>query len=115
MHEARQSVKNFIRFHSQRDEARQRKFAEARKIFERDLKRQLSDNRNAQDYFTDRRLSESVSNRRMRSENRKCNNVFQVVFFWKDDARSEQREIQVELIKENGNGLINKTFKNEAK
>ncbi|MDQ3040834.1 MAG: hypothetical protein M3R11_00455 [Acidobacteriota bacterium] len=36
--------------------------------------------------------------------------VFQVVFFWKDDTRSEQRETKVEAIKENGKWLINKTF-----
>lgn len=36
--------------------------------------------------------------------------VFQVVFFWKDDVRSEQRETQVEVVKENGNWLINRTF-----
>ena len=36
--------------------------------------------------------------------------VFQVVFFWKDDTRSEQREARVEVIKENGKWLINKTF-----
>jgi hypothetical protein len=36
--------------------------------------------------------------------------VFQAVFFWKDDVRTEQREIKVELIKENGKWLINKTF-----
>ncbi len=36
--------------------------------------------------------------------------VFQVVFFWKDDTRSEQREIKVEAVKENGKWLISKTF-----
>ena len=36
--------------------------------------------------------------------------VFQVVFFWKDDTRDEQRETKVETVKENGKWLINKTF-----
>lgn len=36
--------------------------------------------------------------------------VFQVVFFWKDDARNEQRETKVEAVKENGKWLINRTF-----
>ncbi len=36
--------------------------------------------------------------------------VFQVLFFWKDDTRTEQRETKVELIKENENWLINRTF-----
>ena len=34
--------------------------------------------------------------------------VFQVVLFWKDDTRSEQREINVEAVKQNENWLINK-------
>jgi hypothetical protein len=33
--------------------------------------------------------------------------VFEVVLFWKDDARSEQREIKVETVKQNDNWLIN--------
>ena len=36
--------------------------------------------------------------------------VFQVVFFWKDDVRNEQRETRVETVKENGQWLINRTF-----
>jgi len=36
--------------------------------------------------------------------------VFQVVFFWKDDTRSEQRETRVETVKENGQWLINRTY-----
>jgi hypothetical protein len=36
--------------------------------------------------------------------------VFQVVFFWKDDTRSEQSETKVETVKENGKWLINRTF-----
>jgi hypothetical protein len=34
--------------------------------------------------------------------------VFEVVFFWKDDKRSEQREIKVEAIKQADKWLINK-------
>ena len=34
--------------------------------------------------------------------------VFQVVLFWKDDTRSEQREIRVETVKQNDKWLINK-------
>jgi hypothetical protein len=34
--------------------------------------------------------------------------VFEVVLFWKDDARSEQREIKVETVRQNDNWLINK-------
>jgi hypothetical protein len=34
--------------------------------------------------------------------------VFEVVLFWKDDTRSEQREIKVETVKQNDKWLINK-------
>jgi hypothetical protein len=34
--------------------------------------------------------------------------VFQVVLFWKDDTRSEQREIKVETVKRNDKWLIDK-------
>ena len=34
--------------------------------------------------------------------------VFEVLLFWKDDARTEQRAIDVEVIKQNDKWLINK-------
>ena len=34
--------------------------------------------------------------------------VFGVLVFWKDDTRTEQREIKVEVVKENDRWLINK-------
>ena len=34
--------------------------------------------------------------------------VFQILMFWKDDVRSEEREIKVEVVKENGKWLINR-------
>ncbi len=34
--------------------------------------------------------------------------VFEVLFFWKDDTRSEQREINVEVVKQNDTWLISK-------
>lgn len=36
--------------------------------------------------------------------------IFGVLFFWKDDTRSEQREIKVEAVKQNDKWLINKIF-----
>src|SRR5688572_30569505 len=33
--------------------------------------------------------------------------IFEVLLFWKDNTRSEQREIKVEMIKQNNNWLIN--------
>jgi hypothetical protein len=35
---------------------------------------------------------------------------FQVLLFWRDDTRSEQREIKVEAIKQNEKWLVNKVF-----
>jgi len=34
--------------------------------------------------------------------------VFQIVFFWRDDARNEQREVKVETVKQNDKWLIDK-------
>lgn len=34
--------------------------------------------------------------------------VFEIVLFWKDDGRNDQREIKVEAVKENGIWLIDK-------
>ena len=34
--------------------------------------------------------------------------IFEVLFFWKDDARSEQRAITVEAVKQEDKWLINK-------
>lgn len=36
--------------------------------------------------------------------------LFGVLLFWKDDIRNEQREIKVEVVKENDRWLISKTF-----
>jgi len=36
--------------------------------------------------------------------------VFEVVLFWKDDVRNEQREIKAEIIKQDDKWLINKIF-----
>ncbi len=36
--------------------------------------------------------------------------IFGVLFFWKDDTRSEQREVKVEVIKQNEQWLVNKIF-----
>lgn len=35
---------------------------------------------------------------------------FEVVLFWKTDTRSEQREIHVEVVKQNDKWLVNKIF-----
>jgi len=38
----------------------------------------------------------------------------QVLLFWKDDARSEQREINIEAVKQNDKWLINNIFNNTS-
>ena len=37
-------------------------------------------------------------------------NEFQVLLFWRDDTRSEQREINVEAVKQSEKWLVNKLF-----
>ena len=36
--------------------------------------------------------------------------VFQIVLFWRDNTRSEQREIKVETVKQNNKWLIDKVI-----
>ena len=62
----------------------------------------------AKDYFTetdDYPKAFRVGDCNVTNENK---TVFQVVLFWKDDTRSEQREIKVEAVKQNNIWLINK-------
>lgn len=36
--------------------------------------------------------------------------VYQIVFFWKDDQRSEQRDVNVEMQRENDKWLVNRIY-----
>jgi hypothetical protein len=74
-----------------------------------DLKQNLAARSDSKtDYFTatdDYPKAFRVSSCEVMNENK---TVFEVVLFWKDDARSEQREIKVETVRQNDNWLINK-------
>jgi hypothetical protein len=76
-----------------------------------ELKQELLNQRDgAKDYFTatdDYPKAFRVGSCAVENENK---TVFQVVLFWRDDTRSQQREIKVETIKQNDKWLINKIF-----
>ncbi|MCY7345003.1 MAG: YbjP/YqhG family protein [Pyrinomonadaceae bacterium] len=109
---AAQTVKEFYSFHfgnemnfSQVNLKRREKFLTG------DLKRQLVlQPDGASDYFTatdDYPKAFRIGECAVTNENK---TVFQVVLFWRDDTRNEQREIKVEAVKENEKWLINKIF-----
>ena len=107
---ARQAVKEFYSFHfgdqmkPSRENSRKRE-----KFLTDELNRALAaaETEEATDYFTQTddypkafRIGECAAT----DENR---TVFQVVLFWKNDTRSEQREVKVEAVKQDGKWLIN--------
>lgn len=74
------------------------------RLFE-ELKNQ---NETAKDYFTqteDYPKAFRVGGCEVVSQNK---TVFEILLFWKDDTRNEQREIKVETVKENEKWLIDK-------
>ncbi len=80
------------------------------KFFSNELKQKLaSQPESATDYFTatdDYPKAFRLGSCEMLEPNKKVN--MQIVLFWKTETRNEQREVQVEVIKENDNWLINK-------
>jgi len=110
--EARQTIKEFYSLHFGNEMKPSKEYLEKReKYLTGDWKIFISKNLNdPRDYFTltdDYPKAFRIGNCEVIEPNK---TVFQVVFFWKDDTRSEQRETKVEAIKENGKWLINKTF-----
>jgi hypothetical protein len=111
---ARQTVREFYSYHFGND---MKPSNENIKLRERFLTDALKQNLAAQadgktDYFTatdDYPKAFRVGGCEVMNENK---TVFEVVLFWKDDARSEQREIKVETIRQNENWLINKVENN---
>jgi len=108
--ESRQTVKEFYSFHFGSEMKSGEENLEQRKKFLSDeLKQKLSvEQSNTKDYFTstdDYPKAFRVGSCTAENENK---TVFQVVFFWRDDTRNEQREIRVETIKQNDEWLINK-------
>lgn len=110
--EARQTIKEFYSIHFGNEMNPSEEYLEKReKFLTGDLKNFISKNLNdRRDYFTltdDYPKAFRTGICEVVEPNR---TVFQVVFFWKDDVRNEQREAKVEAVKENGKWLINKTF-----
>jgi len=109
---ARQTMREFYSFHFGNDMKPSEEYLEKRKKYLTDnwkfyISKNLQDKR---DYFT---LTEDYPKAFRIGEcevSAPDKTVFQVVFFWKDDTRTEQRETKVEVMKENGNWLINRTF-----
>jgi hypothetical protein len=107
---ARQTVKEFYSFHFGGEMKPSKENLQKREKFLSDeLKRALAapETGTATDYFTrtdDYPKAFRIGECAAANENRV---VFQVVLFWKDDARSEQREVRVEAVKQNGKWLIN--------
>jgi hypothetical protein len=105
-------IKEFYSFHFGGDMKPSAENLQSRERFlTEDLKRKLSSEQSgAKDYFTatdDYPKAFRVGGCTVENENK---TVFQVVFFWRDDTRNEQREIKVETIKQNDAWLINKIF-----
>lgn len=108
--QARIRVKEFYSFHFGNDmKPSSENLQQREKFISADLIRQLErQTGETQDYFTkteDYPKAFSVGKCEVISPE---NTVFEVLLFWKNDVRSEQREIKVETVKENNNWLVNK-------
>ncbi|MDQ3750369.1 MAG: YbjP/YqhG family protein [Acidobacteriota bacterium] len=108
--EARQTVREFYSFHFGNDMKFSKDNLQKRERFLTDkLKQNLAAQaESSKDYFTatdDYPKAFRVGDCSVAGENKV---VFQVVLFWKDDTRSEQREIRVETVKQNDKWLIDK-------
>ena len=108
--EARDAVKKFYSYHFGNDMKPSKENLQLREKFLTDeLKQNLAARTDDKtDYFTvtdDYPKAFRVAGCTAASEN---NIIVEVIFFWKDDTRSEQREIKVEAVKQNDNWLINR-------
>ncbi len=107
---ARQTVREFYSFHfGDQMKPSKESLQKREKFLSDELNRALAapEIETATDYFTrtdDYPKAFRIGECAATNENR---TVFQVVLFWKDDARSEQREVRVEAVKQNGKWLIN--------
>ncbi|MDQ3181722.1 MAG: YbjP/YqhG family protein [Acidobacteriota bacterium] len=109
--EARNTVKEFYSFHFGNDmKFTKDNLKQRERYLSNELKQKLENQPDgATDYFTatdDYPKAFRIGNCEMVEPNKKIN--MQVLLFWKTDTRSEQREIYVEIIKENDNWLVNK-------
>lgn len=113
--EARSAVREFYSFHIGND---LKPSAENLKLREKFLSKELTEklsvsNETKKDYFTateDYPKAFRVGGCEAVSPEK---TILEVVLFWRDDVRSEQREIKVEAIKENGKWLIDKVSNRE--
>ena len=108
--EARQTVREFYSFHFGNDMKLTKENLQKRDRFLTDeLKQNLTAQaESSKDYFTatdDYPKAFRVGDCNAADKNKI---VFQVVLFWKDDTRSEQREIKVITVKRNDKWLIDK-------
>lgn len=107
---ARQTVKEFYSFHfGDQMKPSTENLRKRAKFLSDELNRALAapETETATDYFTrtdDYPKAFRIGECAATNENR---TVFQVVLFWKDDVRSEQREVKVEAVKQSGKWLIN--------
>jgi len=111
--EARDVVREFYSLHFGGDMKPSEEYLRKReKYLTDDWRFFISKNLNDRhDYFTlteDYPKAFRVGNCEVIEPNKKVS--FGVLLFWKDDTRSEQREIKVEMVKSDDRWLINKTF-----
>jgi len=107
---ARQATGEFYSYHFGNDMKPSKENLQLRAKFLTDeLKQNLTAQNNGEtDYFTatdDYPKAFRIGYCTVINENK---TIFEVVLFWKDDARSEQREIKVETINQGYKWLINK-------
>lgn len=108
--ESRETVKQFYSFHFGNDLKPNPEKLENSKVFltERLFEELKNKNETLNDYFTqteDYPRAFRVGGCEAVSETK---TVFEVLLFWKDETRNEQKEIKVEVIKENEKWLIDK-------
>lgn len=111
---SRQTVKEFYSYHFDSNSKPSKENPNFREKFLTDeLKQNLAaaQTDGKIDYFTatdDFPKAFRVGSCEVTNENK---TVFQVVLFWRDDTRTEQREIKVETVRQNDNWLINNVRK----
>lgn len=108
--EARTVIKEFYSYHFGNDmNPAEGNLEKREKYLTESLKRELVQrSETATDYFTqtdDYPKAFSVGSCEAVSPDK---TLFDVLLFWKDDTRTEQREIKVELVKQDGRWLLNK-------
>ena len=110
--EARDAVKRFYSFHFGNDMHPSAENLKTREGFlTTDLISGLKDlQEQQQDYFTatsDYPKAFRIGSCSLDSDNKA---TMQVLLFWRDDTKSEQKEVKVETVKTNDKWLINKVF-----